>query len=321
MDPSAPNLSSASPSPARPRVHGIVTALVTPLTPAGRIDEPGLDRLLDRQLAAGIHGIFVLGSVGEGPSLPPEMADLVARRTVSAVGGACPVLGGASDNSTELCLRRLDLLARAGVEYGVVTLPFYGWPERIEESVAYFRDLAARSPLPIMAYDLPKAVGWRLPQNLIEALFTLPNLAGLKSTHGDADAMIAACRSPLRPAGFAFLPGNTALAVPLLQAGADGLVCTPSNVWPEPFVVLYQAYRENNLELVHHLANGVVPPLLKILGVLPNGAAGIKAALEIQGVAGRHTCPPWPQASEADVAVIRGLLAAAAKAWSLTPAS
>ena len=299
--------SDASPIPAaRPR--GIVTALITPMTADHDLDRPALEGLLERQIQSGVHGIFVLGSVGEGPLLTETMSAEVARCTTEVIGGRCPVLGGAIDNSVERCLRRLDALAEAGVDIGVLTLPCYGWPHRVAESVSFFSEVAERSPLPIMAYDLPKVVGWRMPIELIEALFEIGNLIGLKCTHADAPAMLEVCSSPRRPAGFAFLPGNSALVLPMLQAGADGLVCTPSNVFPEPFVELYRAFEEKRLDAAQAIADHVLPGLVEMLGILPNGAGSIKAVLEVQGLARRYTAPPWPQASEKEMEVARKIL-------------
>jgi 4-hydroxy-tetrahydrodipicolinate synthase len=288
--------------------RGIVTALITPMTDGHRLDEPALEGLLERQIRSGIHGIFVLGSVGEGPLLSDTMSADVARRTTDVVGGRCPVLGGAIDNSVDRCLRRLDMLAEAGVDIGVLTLPCYGWPHRVAESVSFFKEVAERSPLPIMAYDLPKVVGWRMPLELIEALFEIRNLIGLKCTHGDTAAMLDACYSPKRPGGFAFLPGNSALVLTMLQAGADGLVCTPSNVFPEPFVDLYRAFEEKRFDAAQAIADHVVPGLVELLGILPNGAGSIKAVLEVQGLARRFTAPPWPQASDKEMELAKKIL-------------
>ena len=290
------------------RLRGIVTALITPLTADYQLDKAALEGLLAHQIDAGIHGIFVLGSVGEGPLLTEEMSAEVARRSVDLVDGRCPVLGGAIDNSVERCLRRLNALAEAGVDMGVLTLPCYGWPHRLAESIAFFSEVAARSPLPVMAYDLPKVVGWQMPLELIEALFEIENLVGLKCTHADAPAMVAACSSPKRPEGFAFLPGNSSLVLPMLRAGADGLVCTPSNVFPEPFVALFRAFEEKRFEEAEALAENVLPRLVELLGILPNGAGSIKAVLEVQGLARRFTAPPWPQASEEEMDSARQIL-------------
>lgn len=290
------------------RLHGVVTALITPLRPDGELDRTALARLIQRQIEAGIDGIFVLGSVGEGPLLPDRIYAEAAELAAAAAGRARLLLGGASDNSVARCLERLEVLSRAGVAAGVLTLPFYGWPPRVAESVAFFRDVAQRSPIPIVAYDLPKAVGWQMPPDVIAALFELPNVLGLKVTHADFDAMAAVCRPGRRPAHFSVLPGNSRLAARLFQQGADGVVSTPSNVHPEAFVALWGAACAGDVRRLAELDRTVIPALANLIELLPTGAASIKAALEVKGLATRHTVPPWPQASDAEIEVVRRAL-------------
>lgn len=293
---------------ARRLLHGVVTALVTPLRANRELDRSAFEQLIARQLAAGVHGLFVLGSVGEGPLLPDATFRAAAQCAASAVGDRCLLLGGASDNSVARCVARLRLLADLGVRAGVVTLPFYGWPPRVEESIAFFRAVAAQSPIPVVAYDLPKAVGWQMPPAVLDALFDIPNLIGLKSTHGDFDAMVAVCGSARRPAHFSFLPGNSRFAARLAAHGADGVVSTPSNVFPEPLVALDAACLAGDRATIARLDATVVPALVRLIEVLPTGAASIKAALEVQGLAARYTVPPWPEATDAEMNLARAAL-------------
>ncbi len=275
------------------KISGIVTALVTPIDSAGRLDEPGLARLIARQEQAGVDAIFVLGSVGEGPLLDDEVYLQVARQARAGVR-RCVLLGGASDNSIARCVRRLESLAAAGVEYGVLTLPYYGWPGDPALSVAFFAAVAARSPLPIVAYNLPKAVGWQMPVTALEELFAIPNLVCIKDTHADFAQMAAVAASPRRPAHFSYLPGNSALAPRLLAQGADGVVSTPSNVLAAPLVDLWRWHRAGRRDLVARLDAEVFPKLTGLLNLAPTGAAAIKGLLEIEHVCARHTVAPWP---------------------------
>lgn len=292
------------------RISGIVTALVTPLDSSGRLDRAGLERLIARQERAGVDGIFILGSVGEGPLVDDAVGVEVARQARAAVQ-RCVLLGGASDNSVARCLRRLEDLAAAGVEYGVLTLPYYGWPADGPRSVAFFAEVAARSPLPIVAYNLPNAVGWQMPVAVLEELFAIPNVICIKDTHGDFAQMRAVASSPRRPAHFSYLPGNSALAPALLAHGADGVVSTPSNILPEPFVDLWRWQRAGRTDLVRRLEAEVFPAVTGLLTLAPTGAAALKGLLEIEGVCRRHTVAPWPCLQDADVAAWTRALAAA----------
>ena len=305
---SNPIESPRSGQPGRLRISGLVTALITPLTPQGALDEQGLERLVERQVTAGVDALFVLGSVGEGPLVSDGVYERVARRAASLVAGRCQLLGGASDNSADRCLARLDVLARAGVQFGVLTLPFYGWPAQPEHTVRFFSEVAARSPVPVVVYNLPKAVGWQIPGEILEMLFQIPNVVGIKDTHNDLAAMVRVASSALRPPHFAYLPGNTSFGARLLESGADGLVCTPANVFPEPFVALIRHHRAGRLDLVRRMDAELIPKLTTLLQLLPTGAASIKAFLEADGVCGRHTVRPWPELGDADLSACRRLL-------------
>jgi 4-hydroxy-tetrahydrodipicolinate synthase len=302
------------------RISGIVTALVTPLDATGRLDEAGLQRLLVRQEAAGVDAIFVLGSVGEGPLLDESDYLRVAHAARAGVR-RCTLLGGASDNSVARCLRRLELLASAGVEYGVLTLPYYGWPADEALSVDFFAAVAARSPLPLVAYNLPKAVGWQMPVSTLEKIFPIPNVICIKDTHGDFASMASVAASPHRPAHFSYLPGNSALAPRLLGLGADGVVSTPSNVLAAPFVDLWRWHRAGRKDRVARLNAEVFPKLTGLLNLAPTGAAAIKGLLEIEGVCARHTIPPWPRMSDAQTPAWSAYLADLQKTYATFLAS
>ncbi|HTX54482.1 MAG TPA: dihydrodipicolinate synthase family protein [Candidatus Baltobacteraceae bacterium] len=291
------------------QVVGLVTALVTPLTAEGGLDEPGLDRLIERQVAGGADALFILGSVGEGPLVSDSVYEQTARRAAATVARRSRLLGGASDNSVERCLRRLEILAGAGVHYGVLTLPFYGWPGQRDHTIRFFSEIAAKSPLPVVAYNLPKAVGWQIPAEILEELFPIPNVIGIKDTHGDLAQMARVASSPARPAHFSYLPGNTALGARLLALGADGIVCTPANVFPEPFSALIRFHQTGRADIVRRMDQELVPKLTKLLDLLPTGAASIKGLLEADGVCGRHTVRPWPELASSDLPKCRLMLA------------
>lgn len=291
------------------RIAGVVTALVTPLTPTGACDHGGLEKLIERQVAAGVDAVFVLGSVGEGPLVTDEVYQQVARRAASSLAGRCHLLGGASDNSVDRCLARLDVLARCGVDAGVVTLPFYGWPGRVADSIGFFATLAPRSPIPIVAYNLPKAVGWQMPVEALEELFQIPNLVCLKDTHGDFDKMAALAASPKRPAHFSYLPGNSLFAARLIHRGANGVVSTPSNLFPEIFVDLWRRCQAQQWEQVAQMDRELLPVIIGLLDLMPTGAASIKGLLELRGICSRHTMRPWPEAGEAELRVMGEALA------------
>jgi 4-hydroxy-tetrahydrodipicolinate synthase len=289
------------------QITGVVTALATPLTGELNLDTGAFERLLEGQISAGVDGLFILGSVGEGPLFSRAKWEHVTAEAVRINRGRLPLLCGVSDNSIALCLERLHRAAELGAGFGVLTLPYYGWPGRVADGLGFFEAVAAGSPLPLVAYNLPKAVGCQMPLEMIETLFQIPNVICLKDTHGDLPAMLEVAQSPKRPEHFSYLPGNSGFAADLMAVGADGVVSTPANVYPKPFVDLLMGVRSRDTEKIKAAVDSL-RSVVKLLAILPTAASAIKCALEVKGICSRQTTPPWPMASEEDMAEMRELL-------------
>ncbi len=289
-------------------IRGVVTPLVTPLTTDGDLDEAALQSLVDKQIEAGINGLFILGSAGEGPLLSQELCDLTAKRSVEFVNGRLPIYGGVSDNSVSRCLQRLERLAMRGVSAGVATLPFYGWSGNEDNAIEFYSKIAGNSPIPLVAYNLPKVAGRSMSMAVIEKLFEIPNLVCLKETTDDLESMSAVAGSPKRPKNFYYLPGNIKFSAPLLESGADGFVPASANLFPQPFVNLYRLHLEGKRQDVRALDRDVIQKMARLASLLPSTPASIKCAMEIMGLCSRQTVRPWPVASEADMTSMKSIL-------------
>ena len=308
--PSSPNV-----PPSTPLVQGIVPALVTPLCPDGSADLTALERLITHQIDAGVHALFVLGSVGEGVLLDDSAFRAVATHAVKFASGRIPVLGGASENSLARCAAKIDFLQGVGVDAAVCTLPYYGWPEGHEHAVRFFGDLSRRSPLPLIAYNLPKAVGWQMPPETLLELVRFTNIIALKDTHADADKMIAVAGTAARRGRATYLPGNSSLAIRLLCHGSDGVVSTPANVLPEVFVTAWQLHRAGRTAELERLDREVMPAINHTLELMPTGAAALKGLLAGEGLCHPTTIAPWPQMDALGIERGRETLAAARAAF------
>jgi 4-hydroxy-tetrahydrodipicolinate synthase len=206
------------------------------------------------------------------------------------------------------------LLAAAGVDAVVLTLPYYAWPHLEENSLAFFSTIAATSPLPVVAYNLPKAVGYRLSSDFLQRLWEIPNLVCIKDTHDEGDEMRAVASSA-RPTGCTYLPGNSALTIDLLRHGADGVVSTPANIMPEVFVEIMRLHAANEPAELERLEREVLPDVVSLLGLMPTGAAALKGLLALDGYCQPTTMAPWPEMSPARQVEARERLAIARAAF------
>ncbi len=222
------------------RFAGIIPPMLTPLTSDERVDVPAVGRLVEFLIGHAVHGLFILGSIGEGAFLRVAEKRALVEATVAAAGGRVPVLIGLLETGTERVLEEMRRLAHPGVAAYVVTTPYYygGFtPRSLRE---HFRRVASAADRPILAYNIPQNTHVTMKADLMLELADLPNIAGIKDSAGDwfEDQLLL-----LRPrrADVAVFQGNQAYAGVSLLAGADGLVPGHANIWPDLLVGMYDA--------------------------------------------------------------------------------
>ena len=220
------------------RLHGVVPPLVTPLDESGEVDRASLERLIAFLLDAGVDGLFLGGSSGEVALLDTAQRRAITEIAVGAVAGAVPVLVGAVDTGTRRVVEHARQAAELGADAVVVTAPFYVQPHP-DEVIAHFRAVHAAVDVPVVAYDIPSAVGTRLTPEVVTALAAERVAVALKDSSGD----LASFREIRRrvPAEFPLLTGSELLADTAMRLGAAGIVPGLGNVDPHGYVRLYRA--------------------------------------------------------------------------------
>jgi len=221
---------------------GVVPPVCTPLTPEREVDVPSLLRLVDHLVGAGVHGLFVLGSTSEAAFLTDAQRRRVVETVAAHAGGQLPVLAGAIDMTTPRVLDHVRAVTAAGAEAVVVTAPFYARTHPAE-IVHHYRRIAAVSPVPVIAYDIPVAVHTKLPADLVLGLARDGVLAGIKDSSGDLAAFRELVAGARAHPGFAVLTGSELFADAALALGADGAVPGLANVDPHGYVRLYRQCR------------------------------------------------------------------------------
>ncbi|MDN3020326.1 dihydrodipicolinate synthase family protein [Streptomyces sp. S.PB5] len=229
---------------------GVVPPVCTPLTPEGEVDVVSLLRLVDHLLEGGVHGLFVLGTTSEAAYLTDAQRRLVVETVTAHVSGQVPVLAGAIDMTTPRVLEQVASVTAAGADAVVVISPFYTRTHPAEIA-RHYRLVAAASPVPVVAYDLPVAVHTKLPADVVLELAAEGVLAGLKDSSGDLAAfreVIAGARDRADITGFSVLTGSELIVDSALAAGADGAVPGLANVDPHGYVRLDRLCRVGDWE-------------------------------------------------------------------------
>ncbi len=209
---------------------GVVPPVCTPLTPDREVDAASLRRLVDHLTAAGVDGLFVLGSTSEAAYLTDRQRRLVTETVVSHVAGRLPVLAGVIDMTTPRVLDHVAAVTSAGADAVVVTAPFYTRTHPAEIA-RHFRLIADRSPVPVIAYDIPVAVHTKLPAGLVLELAADGVLAGLKDSSGDLAAFREVVTGSRGLPRFSALTGSELTVDSALALGTAPSTRTATCAW------------------------------------------------------------------------------------------
>jgi 4-hydroxy-tetrahydrodipicolinate synthase len=271
-----------------PTLRGAFTALVTPFTHDGELDEAAFARLLRYQLQAGIDGLVPCGTTGESPTLTsPERERLIewtveAARDDAAARGATdhvPVVAGTGTNDTRATIAATRRAAELGADAALVVAPYYNKPDqRMLE--AHYRAVADAGDLPVVVYNVPGRTGVNVAADTLLRLAQHPRIIAVKEASANLEQVMTILRD--RPAGFAVLSGDDSWTFPMLALGADGVVSVASNEVPHVMVRLCAAAWSGDWEMARRVHERHLD-LFRVNFVSPNPVP-VKAALAEMGL-------------------------------------
>ena len=231
---------------------GVIPPLVTPLLEGAELDRDGLECLLEHVLSAEMAGLFVLGTTGEGPALPPSTRRAVVEETLAIATGGVPVFVGVSDASLRDAIAAANHACDAGAAAVVATPPFY-FPLSQTEVAEWFEAFASASPLPVMLYNFSALAKTKLAPETVTRLMQCENIIGVKDSDGDMDVFAVFCQlAKSRPDWRVFI-GPEHLLSDAVSLGAHGGVAGGANVAPQLFVDFYQAAAAGDVERTRRL--------------------------------------------------------------------
>ena len=259
-------------------LRGAITALITPFTERGELDETALAAFVDWQIAEGIHGLVPVGSTGEAVTLSLAERERVVRITVERAAGRVPVIAGAGSNDTAVAIETSKRLAAMGATHLLHVSPMYNKPPQ-RGILAHFRAVADASPVPIVVYNVPGRTGSNVLADTTLALAEHPNICAVKEASGNPAQISEIIRR--RPAGFAVLSGDDGLTLDVMASGGDGVISVISNVVPRACAQLVEAMERGDLvnaRAWHHRLAPLVDAAFIESNPLP-----IKAAAALMG--------------------------------------
>jgi len=284
--------------------------MVTPLDCADSLDRAGLERLIEHMIAGGVHGIFILGTTGEGPALSYRLRRELIDRTCAQVAGRVPVLVCISDTAYEES-RTLAAHAKLAGADAVVTAPPFYFEVSQNDLFRLVQQLSSQVELPLYLYNMPSRTKvWFAPETVLRAA-DLPNVWGLKDSSGELDYLRSIVTLMRNRPEFTILMGPEDLLLDSLQIGAHGGVCGGANLFPRLFVSLYEAARAGDLLAAVQLQQRVrqMGELLYGIGEAESSyIRGLKLGLELLGICSSTLAPPSISADPGKFDALREVL-------------
>jgi len=279
--------------------------MVTPLLGRDHLDVAGLERLLERVIGGGVHGVFMLGTTGEAPSLSYRLRREVIERACKIVRGRVPVLVGITDTSVVEAVNLARHAAESGAQAVVTAAPYY-FPEGQPELIEWAQKLVPDLPLPVYIYNMPQMTKVTFEPETIRQFTQMEGIAGLKDSSGDVNyyrKLVEVAKA--RPDWRVFV-GPEHLLVETLRIGGHGGVNGGAQIDPTLLVGLYDATLKGDNATVERLQ----ARLLKLGEIYRVGKhastviKGVKCALNLLGVCAGEMEEPFRSFNEPERRVV-----------------
>jgi 4-hydroxy-tetrahydrodipicolinate synthase len=283
--------------------QGAFTALITPFTRDGKVDERALRKLVDFQIEGGIDGLVPVGTTGESPTLSPEETEQVIRIVVEQARGRVPVIAGTGSNSTEKAIHMTEKAKRIGASASLQVAPYYNKPTG-EGFYRHFTAIADAVDLPMVVYNIPGRTGKNIENPVMLRLAEHRNIAAVKEASGNISQMMDLIAK--KPKDFDVLSGDDNLTYPLMALGGRGVISVASNIVPERMKDLTQAALKGDWERARKLHYDLLPLFKGIF--LETNPIPIKAAMALKGLVEEVYRLPMCPMSEENKKALTGVL-------------
>ena len=285
---------------------GCGTALVTPFTRDGGVDEAGVRRLARRQIDAGMHFLVPCGTTGESPTMSEEERLRVVAVVVEEAGGRVPVLAGAGGYDTREVIQTAQKMKRLGAAGILSVTPYYNKPTQ-EGLFQHYCAIAGEVGLPIIVYNVPGRTGCNVEVATLTRLSQVPNIAGVKEASGNVSQMCEICRAV--PDDFLVLSGDDALTLPLMAIGGHGIISVIGNQAPREMSRMVELAESGDFAGARAIHRQLMP--LMSANFVESNPIPVKAAMAAMGLLEETYRLPMVPPSEASRRRILDALAAA----------
>lgn len=288
-------------------LRGIIPPMVTPLLDRDTLDVAGLERLIEHILAGGVHGLFILGTTGEAPSLSQHLRCELIERVCEQVKWRVPILVGITDTCFVESVNIASKAKDAGAQAVVLAPPYY-FPAGQGELLEYLEHLMPELPLPLVLYNMPSYTKLVFEPKTVKAAAAITGIFGIKESSGDMVYFRKLLSLLKKLPDFSLLMGHEELLAEAVLAGAHGGVCGGANLVPQLYVDLYNAAFSKDLPTVETLQKKVMQISKAIYGVGKYESSylkGLKCALSCMGICNDFLAEPFHRFRRTERNVIR----------------
>ena len=267
--------------------------MITPLTEAGALDSKALEKLVEHLISGGVHGIFLLGTNGEAPSLTYALRKELISKACNFVKGRVPVLVGITDTSFDGSIELANHSKEAGADAVVIAPPYY-FPISQAEFIDYLESLVPELPLPFIMYNMPSCTKMELSLETIKRSKELGAI-GLKDSSGNMDYLNALLKEFKDSQDFSILVGTESSLPETIANGGHGAIAGGANFFPRLFVDLYDASVADDKEMITILHEKVISIYETIYNVGQYDSRyikGTKCVLSVIGICNDYMALP-----------------------------
>jgi len=260
------------------KFRGLGVALITPFKADGQIDFPRLSALVNRVVEEGVDYLLALGTTSEYPTLAPPEKDDVLTCILEANAKRLPVMVGLGGPNTQFMIRKLEHLAKFDVDAILTVTPYYNKPSQAG-LVAHYKVFTAATDMPVFLYNVPGRTSCNLElATTLQIAEECPNVVGIKEASGYMKQILQLlCK---RPENFLVISGDDLLTLPLMAAGADGLISVVANAYPGKVAQMVHHVMDQQLDDARRIHQQLVP--LTIDCFKEGSPAGVKAIMAAQ---------------------------------------
>jgi 4-hydroxy-tetrahydrodipicolinate synthase len=259
------------------KFRGAFVAIVTPFID-GKLDEQGLQDLIEFQIAGGTHGIVPCGTTGESATMSHAEHHRVVELTIKTVAGRVPVLAGTGSNSTSESIELTRAAKEAGADGVLMITPYYNKPSQ-EGLYQHFKAVAEAVDIPIILYNVPSRTAVNMLPETVARCAAIPNIVGVKEATADLNQISQVIR--LCPKDFAVMSGDDFTSMPTVMIGGTGVISVTSNVAPKDMAAMMNAALAGDIATAQELHYKLLP-LMQAMFIDTNPVPA-KTALAMMG--------------------------------------